>query len=109
MRPPRRALSACVAAGLAAALGGCGPVTVAEAERSCLRDAELARGPRTEISMGVASDGGRMRPVSGLAIEVSGDYLAGRDPSAVFASCVQRRSGQAPTAPLYDQPGWRTG
>lgn len=93
---------------LPALLAGCGPVSVAEAERSCLRDAELARAPRSEVSVGVVSDGGRVRPTTGISFEVSGDYLAGRDPSAVFARCVQRRSGQAPALPLHEQPGWRS-
>lgn len=104
--PRRRTLAAGVGLGLAALLAGCGPVSVAEAERSCLDDARLAQGPRGSVSLGVASSSGRVRPTTGVEIEVSGDYLAGRDPSAVFASCVQRRSGQAPATPLYEQPGW---
>lgn len=105
--PARRTPAVGLALGLAALLAGCGPVPVAQAERSCLDDARLAQGPRGSVSLGVVSDGGRVRPTTGLEVEVSGDYLAGRDPSAVFANCVQRRSGQAPTTPLYEQPGWR--
>lgn len=89
-------------------LAGCGPVSVAEAERSCLRDADLAQGPRTEVSIGIGSNGDRVRPTTGIEVELSGDYLAGRDPAEVFARCVQRRSGQAPRTPLYEQPGWRS-
>lgn len=102
-----RAALALAGLGLSAVLAGCGPVPVAQAERSCLDDARLAQGPRTEVSVGVVGGSGRVRPYTGLEVEVSGDYLAGRDPAAVFASCVQRRSGQPPTAPLYEQPGWR--
>lgn len=103
---PARALAAVLGLGLPLLLAGCGPMSVAEAERSCRRDADLAQGPRTEVSIGVVSDGGRVRPAGALEIEVSGDYLSGRDPAEVFANCVQRRSGQMPTTPLY---GRRTG
>lgn len=96
------------AVGLPLLLAGCGPVSVAEAERSCLHNAELAQGPRTEVSIGIVGDSRRVGPYTGLEVELSGDYLAGRDPSSVFATCVQRRSGQAPTVPLYEQPGWRS-
>lgn len=94
--------------GLPVLLAGCGPVPVAEAERRCMDDARLAQGPRTEVSLGVVGGSGRVRPYTGLEVEISGDYLAGRDPSAVFASCVQRRSGQPPTAALSEQPRWRS-
>ena len=103
---PRLALAASLVLALPV-LAACGPVSVAEAERSCLRDADLAQRPRGAVSVGVVSDGGRIRPASSVEIEVSGDYLAGRDPAEVFARCVQRRSGQPPTAPLYEQPAWR--
>lgn len=104
----RRVPAAALALGLPALLAACGPVPVADAERSCLRDAELAQRPRGSVSLGVVSDGGRVRPTAGLEIEVSGDYLAGRDPSDAFARCVHRRSGQMPTRPLHEQPGWRS-
>ena len=103
MRGPRvRAASLSIVALLA----GCGPVSVADAERSCLQDARSAQGPRGAVTMGVVSDGGHVRPATSLEIEVSGDYLAGRDPATVFEKCVRRRSGQAPTRPLYAQLSW---
>lgn len=85
-------------------LAACGPVPVAQAERTCLEAARDARGPRGEIGVGAGSGGFRGGYVS---IGVSSDYLSGRDPSEVFDNCVRRRSGQMPTRPLYDQPGWR--
>ena len=88
-----------------AVVAGCGPASVASAERSCLQEARLAPGPRGAVSMGVVSDGGRIRPATSLEIEVSSDPSAGRDPAAVFDNCVRRRSGQAPTRPLYAQQG----
>ena len=85
-------------------LAACGPMTVAEAERQCLDRALLAKQPRGEISMGVRSDG---KAAAGFDISVSSDYLMGRDPSAVFESCVMAKSGQLPSRPLVQQPGWR--
>ena len=56
------------------------------------------------VGIGVGSHGYRGGYVN---IGVSSDYIMGRDPSQVFSNCVQRRSGQMPTRPLYEQPGWR--
>ncbi|WP_299363222.1 hypothetical protein [uncultured Paracoccus sp.] len=88
-------------------LAACGPVSVAQAERSCLDDARLAAGPRTHIAVGIGSDGHSVRPSGGVAVELSGDYVMGRDPAEVFDRCVLRRSGEMPTRPLAEQPGWR--
>ncbi|MDQ7776521.1 hypothetical protein [Paracoccus aminovorans] len=85
-------------------LAACAPIPVEQAERACLADARDATGPRTEMGIGVGSHGVRGGFVQ---IGVSSDYIMGRDPSQVFQECVQRRSGQVPTRPLYEQPGWR--
>lgn len=100
---PRAALAALAAA---AALTACAPVPVAQAERTCLAEAQSARGPRSHVSIGVASDGRSVRPVAGLSLSISGDDLAGRDPADSFNRCVMRRSGEMPTRPLSAQPGW---
>jgi hypothetical protein len=84
-------------------LAACGPVPVEQAERACLQDARLAQRPRGELGIAVGS-GGRVRV--GGQIDVSSDFLLGRDPSDVFARCVLRRSGQMPTRPLSAMPGW---
>jgi hypothetical protein len=84
-------------------LAACGPIPVAEAERQCVERARLAEQPRGELAIGVGSGGQRE---AGLSVEVSGDFLAGRDPGAVFDSCVRGRSGQAPSRPLSAQPDW---
>lgn len=98
----------CVVMGLGLlALGACGPIPVDQAERLCLEQARDARGPRGEVALGVASDGHGLRPVSSVAISISSDAIAGRDPSDVFNRCVVSRSGSMPTRPLTDQPGWR--
>lgn len=88
-------------------VAACGPVPVDQAERICVQDARAATGPHGQIAMGVASDGSSIRPVTRIEMSVSSDYVMGRDPSDVFARCVMRRSGQMPTRPLHEQPGWK--
>jgi hypothetical protein len=89
-----------LAAGLLAA---CGPVPVEQAEKMCLREAELAAAPRGEVGVGVGSGGARTR----VKLELSGDYIMGRDPSQVFARCVSNKSGQLPTRPLTSRTDWK--
>lgn len=88
----------------AIALAACGPVPVNRAEEQCFDRARLAAKPRGMISAGVNSNGDAM---GGLKLEVSSDYLMGRDPSAIFDTCVYQKSGQPPTRPLYSFPDWR--
>lgn len=89
-------------------LAACAPapvqIPVAEAERVCMVQALDARAPRTQVGIGVGSHGYRGSFVS---VDLSSDQILGRDPSQVFDQCVQRRSGQKPTRPLYEQPDWR--
>lgn len=92
---------------LGSGIAACAPVSVAQAERICLEDARAATGPRTEIAMGVGSDGRSVRPMGRVSVSVSADYITGRDPSVVYSECVMRRSGQMPSRPLYEQPGYR--
>lgn len=89
-----------------AGLAACGPIPVDQAERQCLDQARGATGPHGEVSVGVASDGRRTRPVAGVELSISSDWLAGNDPSAVFDRCVMNRAGRMPTRPLTQQPGW---
>ncbi len=79
-------------------------ISVAEAERLCMVQALDARAPRTEVGLGIGSHGYRGGFVR---VDLSSDQILGRDPSQVFNECVRRRSGQQPTRPLYQQPGWR--
>lgn len=85
-------------------LAACGPVSVQQAERECFERARLAQQPRGMVKVGATSAG---QVAGGLDLSVSSDYLLGKDPSAVFETCVMARSGQAPTRPLYDMPGWK--
>ena len=99
---------ALVLAGLAAAatLAACGPIPVDQAERVCLDNARLAQAPRSTAAIGVGIGDGDVRPYGRFELDVSSDYIRGRDPSAVYQQCVLRRSGQLPTRALYDMPGW---
>lgn len=87
-------------------VAGCtpAPVPVAQAEKICLGAAyEAGAGPKTQVGVGVGNHGFRGGFVS---VGISGDALMGRDPADVYARCVVQRSGQMPTRPLYEQPGW---
>ena len=85
-------------------LAACGPVSVQQAERECFERARLAQQPRGTVRVGATSTG---KAAGGLDLTVSSDYLLGKDPSAVFETCVMAKSGQVPTRPLYDMPGWK--
>lgn len=84
-------------------LAACGPITLADAERQCFERARLAQQPRGTVMVGGSNRGA----VAGLDITISSDYLAGRDPSSVYDSCVMSKAGQPPSRPLYDMPGWK--
>jgi hypothetical protein len=82
-------------------LAACGPVTLEQAERTCIADAQLAQHPRGAVAFGMASGG----QVGGqFALDISSDYLLQHDPDAVYASCVQRRAGQPPSRPFSSLP-----
>lgn len=82
----------------------CGPIPVEQAERQCLERARLAQQPRGEVGVGLDSTG-KLR--SNFEVTVTSDFVMGRDPSAVYDLCVQQKSGQAPTRPLYSFPEWK--
>ncbi|MDO5621529.1 MAG: hypothetical protein Q4G24_08680 [Paracoccus sp. (in: a-proteobacteria)] len=91
----------------ALAVTACGPVTVEQAERSCLDDARSAKGPRGSVAIGAGGSRHGISPYGRVEMSVSSDYIFGRDPAEVFTNCVMRRSGQMPTRSLADQPGWK--
>ena len=86
-------------------LSACGPVSLQQAERECFQRARLAQQPRGEIGVGIGSDG-RVR--SNIELNISSDYIQGRDPSAVFDQCVYEKSGMAPSRALYSYPEWKS-
>jgi hypothetical protein len=85
-------------------LAACGPVTVAEAERQCFERARLAQQPRGTVEVGIGSNG---QATGGLEVNLSSDYLLGRDPAAVYETCVLSKSGEPPSRPLYARPDWK--
>ena len=94
----------------AATVAGCAqqPVSVEQAEKICLAAAyDATSGPRGNVAVGVGA--GRHWSNSGVGVSVSMpmDQLMRRDPADAFAHCVKQRSGQMPTRPLHEQPGWR--
>ena len=87
-----------------AGLAACGPMTVQQAERECFDRARVAQQPRGQIGIGARSDG---KAVGNLDLTISSDWLTGKDPSAVYETCVMSKSGEAPRRPLYDRPDWK--
>ena len=77
-------------------LAACGPMTVAQAERQCYERARLTEHPTGSVSVGVGSGG---RTAAGLELNVSTDYLMGRDPGQIYDNCVVNKSGQMPSRP----------
>jgi hypothetical protein len=86
-----------------AVLAGCGPIPVDRAERECFQRARLAASPRGMVAVGGGSGGAAGK----LSLTVSSDFLQGRDPSAVYDSCVFQKSGLPPRQPLYTRPDWQ--
>jgi hypothetical protein len=84
-----------------ALLLACGPVPVQQAERDCLERARMAEKPQASVFIGVNNKG---EVLKGGSFGVTTDYLAGRDPSAVFNECVKSRSGQFPTRSYSEFP-----
>jgi hypothetical protein len=78
-------------------LAACGPMQLPVAEQQCLEPARLAQRPRGNIAVGADSNG--MIGTS-FSIGISSDYLTGRDPDEVYASCVRARAGQSPSRPF---------
>jgi hypothetical protein len=89
---------------LLAVLAACGPMTLAEAERQCFERARLAKQPRGEVSVGAGTGG---RTSAGFELNVSSDFILGKDPAAVYESCVMQKAGEPPSRPLYMRPDWR--
>ena len=85
-------------------LASCGPIPVDQAERQCFDRARLAQQPRGTIAAGVGSDG---KAAGGFEVTVTSDFILGRDPAAVYDLCVQQKSGQPPSRPLYSFPEWK--
>ena len=80
------------------ALAACGPAVIdpERAAQLCEARAQAAQGPTGEVTVGVNSESGGF---GGLSVGLSSDFLAGRDPLAVYESCVMQRTGNPPIRP----------
>lgn len=85
-------------------LSACGPVSLQQAEKACFETARLAQQPRGKVGVGVDSNG---KVGGAFELNISSDYLQGRDPSAVYDQCVYQKSGLAPSQPLYSRSDWK--
>jgi hypothetical protein len=86
------------------ALSACGPIPVDRAEKLCLDRAYAATGPHGNVAFGANSAG---QIGTKFELNISSDFIAGRDPSAIFDACVYQKSGQPPSRPLYTRPDWK--
>ncbi|MBP1804971.1 hypothetical protein [Rubellimicrobium aerolatum] len=73
-----------------------GPVDPERAAQVCEQRARGAQGPTGSVTVGASSSDGAF---GGVAIGLTGDYLAGRDPIEVYTRCVEQRTGQPPIRP----------
>ena len=71
-------------------------VSPERAAEICEERAQAAQGPTGEFTIGANSNSG---PYYGASIGVTSDYLQGRDPMAVYETCVVARTGQMPIRP----------
>jgi hypothetical protein len=85
------------------AVAGCGPVSQETAEKQCFERARLAQQPRGTVAVGGGSGGVK----SEVEVEITTDFLLGRDPSQVYETCVFNKTGRMPDQPVYMRPGWR--
>lgn len=84
-------------------VAACGPVSLEQAERDCFERARGAAGPTGFVEAGY----GRHGAVGAIEIDINSDYLQGKDPSAVYAACIMRKTGQPPRLPLFARPDWK--
>ena len=72
------------------------PISPERAAEICEERARAAQGPTGRVSVGTNSNSG---PFAGVEVGVSSDFVAGRDPVAVYEQCVLDRTGAAPIRP----------
>ncbi len=83
---------------IAAVLGlaACAEMTPERAADRCEERARAAQGPEVGVRAGVNSNSGAF---GGVSVGISLDALQGRDPIAVYESCVMNLTGDAPIRP----------
>ncbi len=78
-------------------LSACGPISPERAADRCEERARAAVNPLREIGVGVNSERG---VIANAEIELTSDFLQGRDPQVVYEQCVRQLTGQGPVRPL---------
>jgi hypothetical protein len=74
----------------------CAPMTPERAADRCEERARAAQGPEVGLRMGVSNRSGVF---GGASIGISADSIMGRDPLAVYESCVMNLTGELPIRP----------
>lgn len=79
------------------AVTGCAPITPERAADRCEERARAAQGPQIGLTLGANSNSG---PFASGSIGISSDAIRGRDPIAVYESCVMNLTGAPPIRPV---------
>lgn len=74
----------------------CTPVSPERAADICEERARAAQGPEVGLTIGANSNDG---PFASGSISISSDAIRGRDPIAVYESCVFNLTGAPPIRP----------
>jgi len=80
----------------AALVTACTPISPERAADRCEERARAAQGPQIGLTLGANSDSG---PFASGSIGISADAIRGRDPVAVYESCVVNLTGELPIRP----------
>lgn len=72
------------------------PISVEQAMAQCTEKAAKSVKPNINVDVGIGV-GHRVRTGVGIGIELTPDYLLGRDPHEVYETCVVAKSGEKPT------------
>ena len=73
------------------------PVDPARAADDCEARARAAQAPESRITLGANSNTG---PFASGSVSVSSDFVRGRDPVALYESCVFQKTGELPIRPV---------
>ena len=74
----------------------CTPMSPERAADICEERARAAQGPEVGLTLGANSESG---PFASGNISISADAIRGRDPIAVYESCVFNLTGEMPIRP----------
>lgn len=85
------------AVGFMLAAAACTPISPERAADRCEERARAAQGPEIGLTIGANSSDG---PFADGSISISADALRGRDPIAVYESCVMNLTGEPPIRPV---------